>query len=176
MGDSTAAERQRRYRRHKAGDHGDCGPTCPALGGERPSPASVAPPAGIAPDGLGDAGRALWVGMSPAGWPADQLALLLQASRLVDRLDQLDALNRGDASTWARIVDRDFGGLELAIDRALSEERQQALALKQVLGEIRAARGAAPGKPVLRPNGAPENVLDELGARRSARVANATQS
>jgi hypothetical protein len=191
MGDATAAERQRRYRRHKAGDHSECLPgRCPVIGGTRPPapprpspwaalvppPVTVTPAASVTPDGLGVAGRALWSGMSPSGWPADQLALLLQAARLADRLTQLDALNRGEATSWARIVDRDFGGLELVVDKALAEERQQALALKQVLGEIRAARGASPSTPVPQPNGGPVNVLDELGAARAARVAGAAGS
>jgi hypothetical protein len=121
--------------------------------------------------------------MSPAGWPADQLALLLQACRLADRLDQLDMLARGDAASWARIVERDVmrdGDLELVIDKALSEERQQALALKQLLAELRTARGAAPGKPAGQPgtptaNGgaADDDDVDQLARRRAARIANA---
>src|SRR5688500_13433317 len=64
------------------------------------------------------------------------LVLLEEACRTADRLDRLDALLVGDLESWARIDHRRDGTTEVVIDSALSEARQQALALRQLLASI----------------------------------------
>lgn len=64
------------------------------------------------------------------------LLLLEEACRIADRLDRLDALLVGDADTWARLDHRRDGTTEVVVDSALTEARQQALALRQLLASI----------------------------------------
>lgn len=65
------------------------------------------------------------------------VALLEEACRIADRLDKLDALLRGDADVWARLVhDVRTEDYELRIDSALIEARQQANTLRQILASL----------------------------------------
>jgi hypothetical protein len=64
------------------------------------------------------------------------LVLLEEACRVADRLDRLDALLVGDLDVWARLDHRRDGTTEVVVDGALSEARQQALALRQLLASI----------------------------------------
>ncbi len=65
------------------------------------------------------------------------LVLLEEACRTADRLDKLDALLRGDADVWCRLVhnirNQDY---ELRIDSALTEARQQANTLRQLVASL----------------------------------------
>lgn len=76
----------------------------------------------------------------------ERRVLLEEACRIADRLDRLDALLSGDSGSWVRLVE-DKGDPErqiVVVDRALAEARQQAVALKQLIAELRAA---VPAKP-----------------------------
>jgi hypothetical protein len=130
---------------------------------------------------LGETGRALWDDLTKdlVLGPA-QLALLLEACRIADRLDKLEARLSGDDEEWLR-VEPDYENPDqpvvVIVDKALAESRQQALALKGLLSEIRqAAKSSAsntPAVPVTPAQGASAgggNVLSlaaGIAARRS---------
>ncbi len=106
--------------------------------------------------------------MESAPGPAE-VVLIEEACRLADRLDKLDAILGGRDKAWITVQLPDDGAVaEVVVDKALSEARQQQIALKQLLAELRAAKAAAaPAKPV-RPAqaptsggaGAPDGVAD----------------
>ncbi|WP_162829949.1 hypothetical protein [Amycolatopsis palatopharyngis] len=68
--------------------------------------------------------------------PPLQSRLLLEACRIADRLDRLDRqLYGGDWLTFD--ADNDSGQVTVVVDRVLAESRQQALAFKQIVAELR---------------------------------------
>ena len=86
------------------------------------------------------------------GSPSD-LDLLLECEDALGEVE-VAAMPGDDGST-----------VEVIVDKALAEARQQATALKQIVGELRQSAGAE--KPATG-----GSVLDQLAARRAARVAN----
>lgn len=110
-------------------------------------------------------GAQLWQELDAAGRTSDPAARVLseEACRLADRLERLDAILRGEAHEWLR-VDTQDGTSVLVVDKALSEARQQAIALKTILAELRQREAHAPAKPT-------GGALDELAQRRADRVA-----
>lgn len=124
------------------------------------------------PDGLGQRGAQLWRDLRKGGpfGPVDG-ALVVEACRIADRLDKLDALLAGDAQSWIDLVESRGNPetLEVVIDKPLAEARQQALALKQIFTELRQQRGVSSGE-------AGGDELDELAARRAKRVADSAGS
>lgn len=94
----------------------------------------------LAPSGLGARGRRLWREMHDltAFNPAERV-LLEEACRIADRLDRLDRLLTGSAQDWVRLVESkgDPERQEVVIDNALSEARQQANVLKQLVAALR---------------------------------------
>lgn len=172
----TNAERQRRYRAHRAGDHSTCDPL--RCNGETPVTAVTSQ----RPPRLAQRGRRLWDDMKGAELPAGRRELLEEACRLVDRLDQLDAALRGRAP-WLefRLGElSDVIEVTVVVDGALSEARQQQLALKQVLAELRAAapKVEAPAAPAttVTPGGAPgvagvASLAERIAAKRRAGTA-----
>lgn len=160
----TDAERARRYRRHKAGDHSLCVEgRCAALNDDRQAETPAEP---LGPDGLDAAGRRLWDEMTADGTVAPmQAMLLLQACRIVDRLDRLDRQLRGE--DWLRFRHEETGDeVRVYVDRVLAEEREQAVALKTLFAELRQALGKQK-QPQQRQKGG--GVLGDLAARRAAR-------
>lgn len=100
------------------------------------------------PAGLGSGGRELWLSITEHDLDAAQLVLLLEACRTKDRLDKLDELLRCDTEVWATLVHRlRTDDYELKIDSALSEARQQANVLKQLLVSLRLPDEASGKKP-----------------------------
>lgn len=90
-----------------------------------------------APEGLAKRGAALWEALTKGHALSPSAGVLaVEACRLVDRLDKLDALLRGDVGTWVHIRSDDCGDLELHIDAALSEARQQAGTLRQIVATL----------------------------------------
>lgn len=163
----TDAERARRYRRHKAGDHSLCVKgRCAALSDGRRAEAAAEP---RGPTGLDVAGRRLWDEMTADGAVAPmQAVLLLQACRIVDRLDRLDRQLHGE--DWLRFRHEESGeDVRLYVDRVLAEEREQAVALKTIVAELRQALGKQAQQPQQRQKGG--GVLGDLAARRAARSA-----
>ena len=73
--------------------------------------------------------------------PADLTALIQEAARTKDRLDQLDAILRGDVEMWAQLVDGRTGKvLEVRVDSVMQEARQLTTVFRQTLAEIRRRR------------------------------------
>lgn len=106
-----------------------------------------------APKGLGTRGRRLWREITEAHeLDPMQVALLEEACRCADRLDKLEEKLSGREDAWAHLLSRmDLGDedtrvIELRIDGALSEARQQQNVFKQLLASLRLpdAAGARP--------------------------------
>ncbi len=96
-----------------------------------------------------------------------------EACRIADRLERLDAILRGDSDLWARFsVSQDGDEVTVVIDRAMAEARQQAVALKQIVTELRQATSAAQES-----SGQQQGSLrDQLAERRKTRLADASGS
>lgn len=71
-------------------------------------------------------------------------ALEVEAARIVDRLDRLDRLVSGDVAHWARLAMGRDGVIEVRLDAALPEARQQANVLRQLLVEIHRRKSPGP--------------------------------
>jgi hypothetical protein len=73
--------------------------------------------------------------------------MIVEASRIADRLDKLAALLSGERSAWATVrIGRD-GVAELKVDNALGESRHQATCLRGLLAEIHRQRAGIPMGP-----------------------------
>lgn len=70
--------------------------------------------------------------------------LIREAARIVDRLAKLDLILSGDVATWMRVVTARDSVIEVRVDHALAEARQQTTALRHLLVEIDRQRGGAP--------------------------------
>ena len=127
------------------------------------------------PAGLGERGVALWQAMS--GSDVVRNALVLEAARLADRLDELDNIIQGKGVLnlmQFRVLNREIDddgsvnlNVEVKFQTPLAEARQQAIALSTILSKLAPADGAAKATaaPVAVP--APTNVtpLDRIKAR-----------
>jgi len=92
-------------------------------------------------------------------------ALLLEACRIGDRLDRLD--RHLDGEDWLNFeVNDDRTVVTVIVDKALAEARQQALAFKQIVSELRLAAGKSAVDPSKGASG-----LADLTARIAARRA-----
>lgn len=74
--------------------------------------------------------------LTDPGDPPSLTVLVVEAGRIVDRLDDLDAVLSGDVDTWLTIAEGRDGDINLRVDSALTEARQQASVLRQLLVEI----------------------------------------
>jgi hypothetical protein len=73
--------------------------------------------------------------------------MIIQASRIADRLEKLAALLAGERSAWMHVrVNRDQV-LEVRVDSALQEARQQTTVLRHLLAEIHRQRANIPMGP-----------------------------
>ena len=89
------------------------------------------------PDTLGPRGKGLYEAYSARVDGPRGLVLLVEAARIADRLDKLDALLTGDADVWCRLVHNTrTEDYELKIDSALTEARQQAAVLRQLIASM----------------------------------------
>ncbi|MBF6289307.1 hypothetical protein [Nocardia cyriacigeorgica] len=88
-------------------------------------------------------GRELFDSLHDSADPASLTALVVEAARIVDRLDRLDALLSGDIECWARLVEARDEVVEVRVDSALQEARQQANVLRQLLVEINRRKSPA---------------------------------
>lgn len=144
---SPEAIRQRRYRLHRKGDHSEC------LAGRCDEAVTDVTSRVTRDDDFGPRGKTLWADVVKELSPGPmQRVMLLEACRIADRLDKLEAQLSGADDEWLRI-EPDYEDptrpVVVLVDKALSEARQQALAMKALLAEIRqAAKPATPaGKP-----------------------------
>lgn len=84
-------------------------------------------------------GRALWDELTMAELDAPTKVLVLQACRVVDRLDRLEAAIRS-RKTWVNIAEQvDYGKvvkIQVQIDSVLAESRQQLSTLTQLLHKL----------------------------------------
>lgn len=96
----------------------------------RPSGMSAA-----TPSGLSDSGRQLWNEMRSTVTGSLHMPLLLEACRIVDRLDTLDRqLQGGD---WLRFRHHESEvEVTVYVDRVLVEAREQATALRGIVAEL----------------------------------------
>lgn len=152
MADSDTL-RKRRYRHHMAGDHGLCIPgRCKAL---------EVPLVDIGPESK--AAAELWNALTADGdLPPLLKPLAIEACRIISRLDRLD--RQLDGHDWLRFhANEDQTEVTVYVDKALSEAREQATALKGIVAEL--DRGL-PKKPQEKKGG---GVLADLAAKRAAR-------
>ena len=114
------------------------------------------------PAGLGERGLSLWESLS--GDEVSRNALVLEAARLADRLDELDSIIQGKGVLnlmQFRVIDREVTDTDLSINvevkfqNVLSEARQQATAfagILRALGPVEAGAAAGSGDgPVATP-------------------------
>lgn len=138
MPDSDAV-RKRRSRKHGDGDHSLCIPgRCEVL--DEADGVVVEPDGTVI--GLGVAGQRLHDAIMDAGaLPPTTMVMVLEACRIVDRLERLDRqLHGGD---WLRFRRReDELHVIVHMDRALAEAREQATALRGLLADIEKALAA----------------------------------
>ncbi|MGC4769213.1 hypothetical protein ACLQ25_09560 [Micromonospora sp. DT44] len=141
------AERQRRYRERRRAEQQQGGTAVTA---------PVTPPVtrnAVTPE-LDERGRRLWQQFTDDGAalkPAERV-LLEEACRTTDRLDTLDRILRGDEGAWMRFRVNDGGDeVTVIVNNVLSEVRQQQVALKALLAELRTSRAGATGRPGVQP-------------------------
>jgi hypothetical protein len=120
-------------------------------------------------------GEQLWKDLRGDSLSPELRVLLEEACRIADRLDNLDGLISGDADSWVSLVE-DRGDPErqyVVIDKPLAEARQHALALKQLITELRAAGagGKAPSAPKTEQGVAGVTSLATWAPSRSAKSA-----
>ncbi len=135
-----------------------------------------------APSGLAAKGRKLWKDVtSTHTLAAPELVLLEEACRIADRLDKLDALLSGEVEHWVdlRAIKGCEEAVEIHIDSALSEARQQANVLKQLIASLRLPddatgkkpqqRGGARGSYAPKASAPPAGVVSSLDRARARR-------
>jgi hypothetical protein len=165
------AERQRRYRERKRAERAEQQKLDPVKSAApaKPRPAAVTVTA-VTDDvpRLGERGARLWRELGGDNLDPAKKVLAEEACRIADRLDRLDDFLRGREDAWLRFRARNEDGsiVQVVVDKALAEARQQAVALKQIVAELRQG-----GKDKPETGG---SVLDQLAARRAARLANTT--
>ena len=127
---------------------------------------------------LGKRGLALWRDVTAAATLGPlELALLVEACRTVDVLDNLARVAAGKGEEWVTLAAEVEGRSEVAIvvDSVIGEARQQRGRLAGILGELR-QRMATPatGKPSAPPapaaSGVPTGVASILGRARTPRA------
>lgn len=114
------------------------------------------------PKGLRAGGKALWSAMVADEMPENLVALLTEACRARDRLDQLDRVLTGDVDTWCDIATDYLGEpIRLNISPVLANANQTAGVLKGLLDKIPA--------PAVKqaPAAGGGTALDQLAQRRA---------
>lgn len=93
------------------------------------------------------AGRRLTDDLSRDDDPYRITVMIIEAGRVADRLERLAGLLSGERSSWLHVrVNRDQI-MEVQVDKALQEARQQAGVLRQLLAEIHKQRSGIPMGP-----------------------------
>ncbi|HEY9354597.1 MAG TPA: hypothetical protein VIP28_15150 [Nocardioides sp.] len=151
MADSPA-ERARRARRHKKGDHSLCDPArrCQLIEQTEVREAVASQEARESP--RGPRGQELWDALADEGLGPAHRLLLDETCRMADRLDRLNG-SLENKNTWLRFEAADGGSVVVVVDGVLAEYRQQVATLRSLVAEIRAvlpkpeSKPAAPAKP-----------------------------
>lgn len=127
------------------------------------------------PAGLGERGLAVWEAMSGTDVPRN--ALVLEAARLADRLDELDNIIQGKGVLnlmQFRVLNREVGddgeldiNVEVKFQNVFSEARQQAIAFATILSKLAPVESAAKTSPAPAHVSTATNVtpLDRIKAR-----------
>lgn len=119
-----------------------------------------------APAPLGKTGAAFYAEVAAdRDLPPLTRMLLLEASRLVDRLEKLDHQLKG--GSWTRFRRREDGlGVNMYVDRVLNEAREQAVAFKGLVETIDKQLNATSQAPtVVHPGVA--NLMERLTAKKA---------
>ncbi|MEW2474621.1 hypothetical protein AB0875_12600 [Micromonospora gifhornensis] len=146
MADTTGAERQRRYRAHKQGDHSLCPPGRQDCVTVTSSPSAVTRDTPRGPR-LRARGQRMWDQLVGDDDPVEVVALVEEICRTADRLDRLDAIVNGRDRAWLTLEVDDVGEVTVVVDKVLGEARQQQMTFKGLLAELRAIRGASAKSP-----------------------------
>lgn len=96
---------------------------------------------------FGEGGERLFAALASDANPASLDVLIVEACRIVDRLDELNRCLTGDTNVWLRLTEARDGVLEVRVDGAMQEARQQATVLRQLLAEIRRQTSGDEGDP-----------------------------
>ncbi|WP_019204572.1 hypothetical protein [Tsukamurella sp. 1534] len=96
-------------------------------------------------DSFGPGGTTLWAELHRDDDPADVAVLVQEACRVADRLDWLNAAIASDGVF--HLVERRDDVVELRVDNALQEARQQAGALQRLLADIAKRRTVEAEEP-----------------------------
>lgn len=90
------------------------------------------------------AGKRLVEDLTQQGDPYAITVLILEAGRIADRLEKLDALLSGEQTLWMCLrVDRD-GDLYVSVGNPLAEARQQATVLRHLIAAVHRQRVGLP--------------------------------
>jgi hypothetical protein len=117
------------------------------------------------PSGLGERGSAIWQAMATTDVPRN--ALVLEAARTADRLDELDNIIQGKGVLNLMQFRLDFPSgddepysVEVKFAAPLAEARQQATTLANILTKLSPAdsKAAAAAPPAPVPTDLPDNV------------------
>ena len=179
MTDGSGAERQKRYRRHRAGDHLLCAPDrCPDAGSvtaSAPSPVTLVTPVEPGPVALAVA-EALTAAEVP-DMDAGAVELARRYAELIDEaavaatyVEPLAAMRHLVDEFGSAVTDRHLRKIEAALSAhtVASDLGPKLLAALTALGMTAAGRGVKGGTPDASPVA---SKLDELGARRAGRGA-----
>lgn len=91
---------------------------------------------------LDSRGRRLWAELVGDDADGDLLELIIEACRTADRLERLDWACRRDGIIELVEIDGHDGVTEVRVGNALGEARQQGVAFRQLLNDIRRRRDA----------------------------------
>ena len=125
------------------------------------------------PISLSERGSILWQGLSKGVSDPARLALVTEAARIADRLDELDNIIQGKGVLnlmQFRILSQEMAdegtkniNVEVKFQSVLAEARQQATALGTILKTLGLDAAAVPAQEK------PLTALDELNKRREAK-------
>lgn len=128
-------------------------------------------PAAMRPAGLGPRGKLVWAQYAPTdGVNIGRALLATEAARLTDRSDQLHAIISGDVDAWAKVrLPKSETELTLQISSPVTEARQVANVLRQIIAKLdaddAAAAGPGTGTVTQTPTVAGRSVVESIVAR-----------
>jgi hypothetical protein len=94
------------------------------------------------------AGQRLVTDLTQQGDPYAITVMIVEAGRIADRLEKLDGILIGQQTIWATLQSRYDGDVvEVRVDGALAEARQQATVLRHLIAEIHKQRGQTRSAP-----------------------------
>jgi hypothetical protein len=96
---------------------------------------------------FGEAGERLFAALASDSVSYAVGVLIVEACRIADRLDELNRCLTGDTNVWLRLTEGRDEVLEVRVDAAMQEARQQATVLRQLLAEIRRQTSGDEGEP-----------------------------